>query len=137
MRPKRIIVTATDHFRLRQVLNGSYAQAADPQTRRDLDTELQRAEIVDSLSVPPDVVTMNSVVELRDLEDDSLDVYTLVYPSRADIAEGRLSILSPIGTAILGYRAGDVIEWRVPAGLRRLRIETVELQPEREGQYQL
>jgi len=137
MRQKRILITATDHFRLRQVLNSAYAQAADLRTRRDLETELQRAEIVDSAEVPPDVVTMNSMVELRDLEEDSLDVYTLVYPNRADIADGRLSILSPIGTAILGYCAGDVIEWHVPSGIRRVRIEAVTMQPEREGHFQL
>jgi regulator of nucleoside diphosphate kinase len=62
-----------------------------------------------------------------------MEEYELVYPADADMAHGRLSVLAPVGTAILGYRRGDVIEWPVPAGLRRLRVEEVLYQPERAG----
>jgi regulator of nucleoside diphosphate kinase len=91
----------------------------------DLQTELDRARVVPPEDVPDDVVTMNSTVELRDLDTDQVETYTLVYPDFADIANNRLSILAPIGTAILGYRVGDRIRWRVPAGWRGLQIESV------------
>ena len=76
---------------------------------------------------------MNSVVRLRDLDSGETEEYELVYPADADMAHNRISVLAPIGTAILGYRLGDVIEWPVPAGLRRLRVEEVLYQPERAG----
>lgn len=98
-----------------------------------LEAELGRARAVPSGKVPPDVVTMNSVVRVRDLIADEAVEYELVYPADADIDRGRISVLAPVGTALLGHRAGAVIEWRVPAGLRRLRIEAVLYQPERAG----
>ena len=76
---------------------------------------------------------MNSVVRLRDLDSGETEEYELVYPADADVSLNRISILAPIGTAILGYRLGDVIEWPVPAGLRRFRVDEVLYQPERAG----
>jgi regulator of nucleoside diphosphate kinase len=87
--------------------------------------ELRRARVVPRSEIPPDVVTMNSVVRLRDLESDEEETYTLVYPADADIGQNRLSVLAPVGTALIGYRAGDDVEWPVPAGVRRFRIEEV------------
>jgi regulator of nucleoside diphosphate kinase len=84
--------------------------------------------VVPRAELPPDVVTMNATVRLRDLETGEEETYTLVYPADADIAENKLSVLAPVGTALLGYRAGDVVEWPVPAGVSRFRIEEV-LQP--------
>lgn len=92
--------------------------------------ELRRARVVPRSQLPPDVVAMNSTVRLRDLETGEEETYTLVYPADADIAENRLSVLAPVGTALLGYRAGDVVEWPVPAGVSRFRIEEVR-QPAR------
>ena len=92
--------------------------------------ELRRARVVPGAQLPPDVVTMNSTVRLRDLETGEEETYTLVYPADADIAENKLSVLAPVGTALLGYRAGDVVEWPVPAGVSRFRIEEVH-QPAR------
>jgi regulator of nucleoside diphosphate kinase len=91
--------------------------------------ELRRARVVPRSQLPPDVVTMNSTVRLRDLETDEEETYTLVYPEEADIDADRLSVLAPVGTALLGYRAGDVVEWPVPAGVRRFRVEKVLFQP--------
>jgi len=96
-----------------------------------LEAELVRARVVPAERMPADVVTMNSIVRLRDLDTEEVEEYELVYPTHADVAQNRISILAPIGTAILGYRLGDVIEWSVPAGLRRLRVEEVLYQPER------
>ena len=76
---------------------------------------------------------MNSTVVLRDMDTKEKETYTLVFPDSADIAHDRLSVLAPVGTAILGQHVGDIIRWRVPQGLRRLKVETVVYQPEREG----
>ena len=91
--------------------------------------ELRRAQVVPRSQVPRDVVTMNSTVRVRDLETGDEEAYTLVYPHEADMEANRLSVLAPVGAALLGYRAGDVVEWPVPAGVARFRIEEVLSQP--------
>jgi regulator of nucleoside diphosphate kinase len=91
--------------------------------------ELRRARVVPRAEIPRDVVTMNSTVRLRDLETEEDETYTLVYPDDADIEANKISVLAPVGTALLGYRAGDVVEWPVPAGVARLRVEEVIFQP--------
>ncbi|QEL17513.1 nucleoside diphosphate kinase regulator [Limnoglobus roseus] len=93
--------------------------------------ELRRARVVPRTELPPDVVSMGSTVRIRDLETGEDETYTLVYPDESDIEDEKLSVLSPVGTALLGYRSGDEIEWPVPAGVRRFRVEEVMLQPER------
>jgi len=102
-----------------------------------LEEELDRAEVVVPSDVPPDVITMRSKVRLKDLSTGEEMVYSLVFPTEAKFDEGRISILAPIGTAMLGYRRGDVIEWEVPSGLRRLKVEEVLYQPESAGDYHL
>lgn len=103
----------------------------------DLEAELNRAIIIDSDNVPPDIVTMNSKVYLRDMDTGKDEFYQLVYPEDADIGQSKISILAPIGTAILGYKVGDIIEWKVPAGLRRLKIKKIAYQPEALKDYHL
>jgi len=95
--------------------------------------ELDGAQIVPEDEIPSDVVTINSTVSLRDLGTNKVETYTLVYPGRADIANHKLSVFAPIGTAILGYRVGDTFRWRVPDGWRNLKVEKVIYQPERDG----
>jgi regulator of nucleoside diphosphate kinase len=80
---------------------------------------------------------MNSRVKLVDLESDETMEYTLVFPQDADLAEGKISVLAPIGTAMLGYRVGDVFSWQVPSGERRIRVEAILYQPEAAGDYDL
>jgi regulator of nucleoside diphosphate kinase len=80
---------------------------------------------------------MNSRVRLRDLDSGEQMEVSLVYPSASDAAAKKISILAPIGTAILGYRKGDVVEWEVPAGMRRLEVEDVLYQPEASGDFSL
>jgi regulator of nucleoside diphosphate kinase len=135
---RKIVITDRDHIRLTSMLESEFAQAIGEESYlADLQSELERAVIADSDEVPSDVVTMNSKVQLRDLDTGEHETYTLVYPGQANIAAGRLSILAPIGTAILGYRVGDVVRWRVPGGWRRLQVEEVLYQPEREGALHL
>ncbi|MDD5566332.1 MAG: nucleoside diphosphate kinase regulator [Candidatus Omnitrophica bacterium] len=103
----------------------------------ELESELNRAIIVDADKIPSDVVTMNSRVCLRDVDTAKDEIYQLVYPEDADIEQNKISILAPIGTAILGYKVGDVIKWKVPAGIRRLKIKEILYQPESLNDYGL
>lgn len=102
-----------------------------------LTEELLRAEVVEPLKIPRDVVTMNSLVKFRDMETREVYIYSIVYPANSDFEKGRISVLAPIGMALLGYRVGDVVEWPVPAGMRRLKVEEVLFQPEAAGQFEL
>jgi len=95
--------------------------------------ELERAEIVHSNSISMDAVTMDSRVLVRDLKSGSESTYALVFPADADIAQGKISILAPIATALLGYREGDEVDWPTPGGSRRLKIVKVLYQPEAAG----
>jgi len=99
----------------------------------ELEMELARGQVIASVQISPDVITMNSTVCLVDLETGEEMVYTLVFPNDADIEQNRISILAPIGTALLGYKAGDIVEWQVPGGLSRLRVKGVLCQPEASG----
>ena len=135
---RQIIITESDRRNLETLLSSEFAKVVGPSPRFDeLKAELQRAQIVSPDEVADDVVTMNSKVVLRDLETGERETYTLVFPHEADIAEGRLSVLAPIGTAILGEHVGDDVHWRVPDGWRRLRIEEVVSQPENESVFYL
>ena len=126
----RIRVTRTDLERLRELVDGRLdANARDHEYLESLEAELDRAEIVEPGAIPPDVVTMNSQVRLKDLDSGDEKVYRLVFPSQTR-AENSVSVLAPIGTAMLGYRVGDTIHWRVPKGVRRLKVMEILSQPE-------
>ncbi|PJI97585.1 regulator of nucleoside diphosphate kinase [Acidovorax sp. 69] len=101
----------------------------------ELEHEIERAIVVDSRQVAPDVVTMNSRALVR-LDDEDAEV-ALVYPEDADDRAGKLSICSGIGMAILGYKEGDAFDWRVNDRTRHIRIEKVLYQPEAAGDFHL
>jgi regulator of nucleoside diphosphate kinase len=129
----RIFITERDYDKLRRLIAGRWGSGADAAHLNELEGELERAEVLDDKqTVPPDVITMNSEVRLMDVDSGEIKVYKLVFPSQAR-TENTLSVLAPIGTAILGYRVGDVIEWRVPKGVRRLKVLEVLFQPEAAG----
>jgi regulator of nucleoside diphosphate kinase len=134
MKDRTIFVTEEDMERLRQLVESAQGNATrDLEHLQMLQKELDRAEIVASTEIPDDVVTMNSRVRIRDMDSGREAVYILVFPRDADVAQGRISVLAPIGTAIIGYRAGDVILWPVPAGRRRFKIQEILYQPEAAG----
>lgn len=97
--------------------------------------KVSKGEIVDSCKIRPDIVTINSRVQLKDLDTKKEILITLVFPDDANIEQGKLSILSPMGTAILGYSQGDVIKWEAPSGIRHIRIVKIHYQPEAAGDY--
>jgi regulator of nucleoside diphosphate kinase len=134
MTTRDIVITDADRRRLGTLIERAATDGLGGRRYLDdLEHELDRAHVVDPREVPRDVITMNSTVRLRDLDTDEIETYTLVYPRDVDIDENRISVLAPIGTAMIGYRVGDVIEWLVPDGVARLRVEEVVYQPEFAG----
>jgi len=135
---RTIYVTDFDMKRLRQLLEGTKAwNEKDREYMTDLEDELDRAIVVSSHEIPADVVTMNSELRVKDMDSGKEMNLRLVFPRDADFEQGKISILAPIGTALIGYRTGDTVEWKVPGGVRRLRIEKVLYQPEAAGDYHL
>jgi regulator of nucleoside diphosphate kinase len=130
-----IYITELDRRRLEKLIELARERdgAANYEYLNRLEEELDRAETVARAAVPPDVITMRSKVRLRDLDSGEELVYTLVFPTEADSGGGKISVLAPIGTAMLGYRVGSRIEWQVPSGLRRIKVEEILYQPEAAG----
>lgn len=138
MESREIWVTDVDQDRLRRLLAGTRVWSTrDREHLEQLHEELERAHVVPASEIPPDVVTMHSRLRLRDLDSGKDMVFTLVFPSDADADQGKISILAPLGTAVLGFRRGDTFEWHVPGRVRRLRVEEVLYQPEAAGHYHL
>ncbi len=134
MKTRTIYITEKDHRRLIPILEKLKEARDDVRVLRE---ELEHARIVPPEEVPPDVITMNSKARLRDLDTGEVMTYTLVYPRDARVEEDRISVAAPIGTAMLGQRVGDEVEWQVPAGALRLRVEEVLYQPEAAGDFHL
>lgn len=138
MKQRKIYITEKDRERLdEQLMATNHSANRDRNDLSSLQNELQRATIVNPDQMPDTVVTMNTRLVFQDLDDNSKMAVTLVFPSEADIDHGKISVFSPIGTALLGYKKGDIIEWAVPDGKRRVRIEEVLYQPEAAGDHDL
>ena len=137
MSENNVVITAADYDRLKHVVESPRYRTAAAMQLTALKGELDRGTVVTPDSVPKGVVTMHSLVRVRDPKSDESETYTLVYPDEADINEGRLSVLAPLGTALLGTRAGDVVEFDAPAGTRRLKVERILYQPEASGDFHL
>lgn len=134
---RKIYITEFDMKRLTKLIE---LLEEDPATRdkrymQELDDELRRAKVVNPRSVPGDVVTMNSRVRVTDLDSGAEAVYELVFPGDADPGRNRISILAPVGTALIGFRVGDTVAWEVPSGLKRIKIEEILYQPEAAGDF--
>ena len=138
-RETNIFVTKADYERLTKLIEIARDREGDGNREYidRLEEELERAELVQQKEIPPDVITMRSTVRLKDLDTGEELIYRLVFPTEADYDERKISVLAPIGTAMLGYRRGDVFEWQVPLGSRRLSVEEVLYQPESKGEYHL
>jgi regulator of nucleoside diphosphate kinase len=138
MTKREIHITDYDMQRLRKLLEGAQKwNQKDREYLEHLEEELDKAVLVSSKKIPPNVVTMNTQMRITDLDTGKEMCLNLVFPSEADFERGKVSILAPIGTALIGYQAGDTIEWKVPAGIRRLRIEEITYQPEAAGDRHL
>jgi regulator of nucleoside diphosphate kinase len=124
-RNDRIIVTKSDLERLRGILGSPDKSAHDCEHLLDLSDELERAQVVTEDEMPADVITLQSQVRVRDRETGMVSDYTIVSPAQGNVSSGHVSVLAPLGTALLGYREGDEVEWQMPGGVRRLWIESV------------
>ena len=126
MNDRPIYVTRLDAMRLRALLRRQTdASLRDQDHLRELLAEIERAIVVEPDAMPPDVIAMGSRVLVRDVVTGARSQYTLVFPAEANVAARRLSVLAPLGTALLGYRQGDEVVWEMPGGVRRLRVELV------------
>jgi regulator of nucleoside diphosphate kinase len=123
--------TNTDLQRLLPVLDHYDTPASE-----SLDAELQRAVIVDQHAVPADVVTMNSEVVYEDCATHTRRCVKIVFPKDADTSRGHVSVLAPIGSALLGLRVNQEIDWQVPHGTKRIRVVEIRYQPEASGDFQ-
>ena len=121
----QIVIGEADHDRLSNLVIA--ANAALPDVTDFLERELARARVVAPAALPQGVVTMGSQVTFRDEQSGQIRKVRLVYPKDEDIDNGRLSILTPVGAALLGLSAGQAIDWRTRAGLdRALTVLQVE-----------
>ncbi|MBN1289193.1 MAG: nucleoside diphosphate kinase regulator [Actinobacteria bacterium] len=135
---KEIYITDFDLERLKGLIESAeITMGRDSKHLVELESELRRAKVVDSKDIPRDVITMNSQVDLTDVDTGKKMILTLVFPPDADMDKNKISILAPVGTAMIGYGKGDIIEWPVPAGRKRLRVDGILYQPESAGDYHL
>jgi regulator of nucleoside diphosphate kinase len=130
MKKPHIIITKSDHDRLSRMIALGGMSPRERGEIHALKEELQRAEIVPPDELPADVISMNSRAELLDLDTGERMQFTVVYPGDANIDEGKISVLAPVGTGMLGYRVGDVFKRPAPYGVRRLKVTEVHFQPE-------
>lgn len=132
MNARPITLTTPDRATLGQILAARNAAADEARTLADLIVGLSDSVVVRPSDVPPSVVTLNSRVRIRTLGTDAERVLTLV-TGQSDLRQGRVSVLTPVGSALLGRREGDVVACDAPAGRVRFRIEAVLYQPEAAG----
>jgi len=135
-----IYLTAQDKARLLKAIVDfqRHSDKRDLPHIQELEKEVERAEIIeDSAKTPRDVITMRSRVRLRNMTTDEAMDYTVVYPTEQDAAERSISVLAPLGTAMLGYRCGDSFEVNLPKGTTQFKVEAILYQPELAGDYSL
>ncbi|HND82043.1 MAG TPA: nucleoside diphosphate kinase regulator [Chitinophagales bacterium] len=134
----RLIVNRLDYARIKKSISDARDFKSINKSESDkLMKELDSAEIVEPEAIPSNVVTMNSIVKLSFLNNDRQIQFQIVYPEQANMKENKISIFSPIATALIGYKVKDEIEWIVPAGLTKIRIDEIIYQPEAAGDYNL
>jgi regulator of nucleoside diphosphate kinase len=134
----RIILNKNDYSRIQQCIDiAKREKTIGANEAQNLLNELHSALIVHPPEIPEDVVTMNSIVRIRFLNSDKSIQFRIVYPDQSNIKENKISIFSPVATALIGYRVSDEIEWIVPSGLTRIRIDEIVYQPEAAGNFDL
>lgn len=129
----KIYITKHDLERLNQLLA---KRKPHDDNDKALIAELSNADVVEPKAIPSDVITMNSRVKFKDEHGDSRE-YSLVFPNDADIVKNKISILSPIGCSLIGYKVGSTISIPTPKGKKDLIVEEILYQPERSGDLDL
>lgn len=135
---EKIIINRLDYARINKCISDArqFKSITDSEVQK-LVNELESAVIMEPEAIPANVVTMNSIVKLSFSNNSKQVQFQIVYPDQANFRENKISIFSPIATALIGYKVGDEIEWIVPAGLTKMKIEEIIYQPEAAGDYNL
>lgn len=128
-----ILMSKVDYQRI-----NSFIEKMKPIESDQLELELDRAQLVEASEMPPDIVTMNSEVVYLDLDSSEEVKVKLVYTLQAELAINQVSILSPLGTALIGLRIGEEHSFHTRNGkLRRIRVKEIIFQPESEERFDL
>jgi len=138
MQKRSIYITTSDFYRLLDLIDAYRNSDHQKKVHIDvLERELETAQMIDAKCIPADVVTMNSTVNLKDLATGEEITLTLVFPKDANVEQQKISVMAPVGMALLGYRVGDLVEWKVPGGWKKFQIMATLFQPEASGRYDL
>ena len=131
-----IEISNLDYTRLNGLINN--LKSSDKQKMDELtflESEIARAKKVGPKRIKPQFVTMNSTVEVFDFDLKRMMKVKLVYPKEANFREGKISVLSPFGSALIGYKVGSIISFKVPKGIKKMRIDKIIYQPEASGEF--
>ena len=135
---KKVTLTKNDYTRIyKAITDAKNSKTINSNEAEKLLSELSKAEIVPSEKIDNDVVTMNSEVKLFFENTQKEQSFKIVYPQDANLKENKISIFSPIATALIGYKIGDEIEWIVPGGMTKIKIVDLIYQPEAAGDFDL
>lgn len=134
---KNIIISTLDAERIRQRAMAIRATSGYSNELKSLLDDLNNATIVDPQDMPADVLTMNSVVKLKYLNNGRTMQLKIVYPEEADVKNQKVSIFAPIAAALLGYKKGDIVSWTVNNMPVRVKIEDIVYQPESVGEFEV
>lgn len=134
---KRMLVTINDYKRIIDLIEFASLKTKIPDLVERILRELKGAQLLPSENISGDVITMNSRVLLTDLSSGRKIGMTVSYPQDADSRQRKVSLFSPIGTALLGCKVGDVASWKMPQGIGMFRVEKVVYQPESSGDFHL
>lgn len=127
MKHKTITLTETDYQRLNSLLSHH-------SNLEDLENEIERAHIMSGSEIPSDLVTMNTTFKYLNVTDNKMSEMTIVYPQNANSEDKKISVTAPLGSALLGLRVGEEIDWKFPDGItRKLKVLEVVYQPEMQG----
>jgi len=123
---QQLVLRKDDYDILLSCLRGSYTKAAfDRQNIEELEGELKKAKLVSKDQFPTDVVRLNSKVKIKESSNEKLMELMLVTPDKADIKQRRISIMAPMGIALIGFRQGQKVAWEVPSGKKEFTIVEV------------
>ena len=132
----KIKITELDHLRLRKEVSiARNEKSIEMKNLEILAREIERVEKVDSKVITPEFVTMNSVVLIKNVETNKRMTIKIVYPKDANIKKGFVSVFSPLGSALLGCKVGDTVNFEAPKGMIHIKIKGIAYQPEANGDY--
>jgi len=122
----RLVLLIDDYKLLVSYLNGGHGKTAfDRRNAEDLRIELKKAKLVNKDDFPHDIVRLNSKVRIKAEDNDKVMELMLVTPDKADIKQKMISVMAPVGTALIGFRQGEKVKWQVPAGKKTFTIMEV------------